>query len=75
MQETDRGEFEPGQLQQRAIPSEADEIGMSSEGDLDDEPDDQSNSIGSEKLANLVQKEAQGGQSAQSRRHGPSAQA
>ena len=43
------------------MPSEADEIKVSSEDDLENGPDYQSNSIGSEKLANLVQKEAQGG--------------
>ena len=60
--ETDRDEVGLSQPPQREMPSEADEIKVSSdEDDLDNEPDDQSNSIGSEKLANLVQKEAQGG--------------
>ena len=57
------------------MPSEADDIKVSSEGDLENEPDYQSSSIGSEKLANLVQKEAQEGHSAHVRKNGPSVQA
>ena len=73
VQETDRGGFEPGRPWQRVMSSEVDEPRGSSDEDLDDEPDDQSNSIGSEKLASLVQKAAQGGQCAQNRKHGPTA--
>ena len=43
------------------MPRATEEIKVSSEDDLENGPEDQSNSIGSEKLANLVQKEAQGG--------------
>ena len=58
MHESDRGGSEESQPQQREAPTEAEEIKVSSEDDLGHEADDQSNSIGSEKLANLVQKEA-----------------